>query len=348
MLYQNNFQNNGEFNFLAISFFIAAVIPLFTFNKRIDLSEKLKTLSIAKIEFLLILSIAITAITLLLIGVPLFSGDVNLNKTKVSSYPVLVRFFRLGIPFCLIHLTLLNKIKLFPKKKLSRYFLLSFLLSPLFGFKGYIVYILFPYLFHLTIQKKFNLKNYLKLSFIGIGLIFLVSFIEKIKIWEVLQYVMIRLTYNNLLGNNLAIENPKIIEGIFPIISEIQAILNRLSGEREIQLLQTILYKYNMNGNPYNMQVSVSSIVEYFSTLESTGILIFFVIYFITIKFLKNKIYSNSLTGITLGLLGLITFYEAILNGLMIFKLIDFIGSMVIIYISSKIPFEIFKFHTNK
>lgn len=339
------YTNYLDHNLIALNFLIYAFMPIFIFSKTIDI-EKIKnkfSFSTLKQNTAGFFFLLVTTFVIILIGVPLLSESINATKTNVSSHPLLVRFFRIGLPFYIIYTSIYyskNKHDISIRNKITA---ASLIIAPFFGFKGYIFFILWPIFFDLSIRKRkqfFKYSTYFLVVLLTI-LISTVSYIESKNLSESFEYILLRLTNENLLGNTLALENQYTVKGIYPIYSEIVASITRIIGSREVNLLQSRLYEIYMGDNPYNMQVSVSSIIEYYVAFGKVGFLIHFIIIITALFAIKNMIYSNKPIIIVIGIMFLNTIYESILNGLFLFKFFDITFSLLIIYISTEVFFSI-------
>jgi hypothetical protein len=329
------------FGLIPLLFLVLSVAPLFIFKG--NSHRTIISINPFNIEKFFLYSLFCSTIVIILLGVPLFSEDVNVSKMQIANYPILVRFFRIGIPYSLIYLSLLANNSLYPKKRLKKIYFVSFLISPLFGFKGYIGFVFFPFLFYLSLGKKRLIRFFIPILILLLVSLITISFIEGIPLTDAINYLIARLTEVNLLGNILALENPNEIEGIYPVYSEIIALLERIGGSKEINLMQSKLFEFYMNGNPYNMHVSVSAIIEFYSSMGTFGIGLFGIIYAITMAILYNLInYSRNLTFKSMALVFLIVFYDGILNGLLVFKFLDLIGSTIIMFLSFKLISSLF------
>lgn len=331
------------------SFLLIILYPLTSKFKLNILNQNYETLKVPRISFinnLFWISFIISVLTLLIIGIPLISGDINVAKTSVSKYPLFMRFFRLGLPYALIILSLLTSLNLYKKQDLWIKYLLSLIIAPLYGFKGYILFIALPLIFFLTTQKYSLKKIILFGGFTLIALMLIVSFVEGIAITDSIAYIIVRATEVNLLGNTLALEHADEFKEITPILSEIYAIIERIKGNREINVLQSVLFERYMGSNPYNMQVSISTPIEYYSLSGIKGIIVFVFFYLLTVNFIKYLLSSSRVYIVGLGLLFLNTFYESLVNGLFFFKSIDFVLSISFILLAIGFEYYIFEFHT--
>jgi hypothetical protein len=285
----------------------------------------------------------VTIYTIILIGVPLLSESINASKTNVSSHPILVRFFRIGLPFYIIYSSIFYSINNFNISFRNKITFGALFLAPFFGFKGYVFFILWPIFFDLSLRKRrqfFKYSTYFLTGLLSI-LVSTVSYIESKNLTESFEYILLRLTKENLLGNTLALENQSEIRSIYPIISEIGASFTRITGSREVDLLQSKLYEIYMGENPFNMQVSVSSVIEYYVAFGLLGFLLHFIIITCALIMIRKMIYSKKPLLIVVGIMFLNTIYESILNGLFIFKFFDISFSLIIIYLSTKIVFSL-------
>ncbi len=339
----NEYENH---NFIALNFLIYAILPLILFTKNIKLERINNNFSFSKLKqntagvFFLIVTIT----TIILIGVPLLSDSINASKTNVSNHPLLVRFFRIGLPFYIIYssiyYSLNNSYGIATRNKIS---VIALIIAPFFGFKGYIFFILWPIFFDLSLRKRkhfFKYSIYFLIVLLAL-LITTVSYIESKNLAESFEYILLRLTKENLLGNTLALDYQQETQGIYPIFSELIASFTRIIGSREVNLLQSKLYELYMGDNPYNMQVSVSSVIEYYVAFGLWGFVLHFVIITSVMLIIKKMIYSVEPHKIAIGIMLLNTLYESILNGLFVFKFFDLMFSLLIIYMTTKLIFKL-------
>jgi hypothetical protein len=339
------YTNYFEHNLIAINFLIYAILPLFFFSKTLNI-QKIKnnfSFSILKQKTAGVFFLLVTIFVIILIGVPLLSESINATKTNVSSHPLLVRFFRIGLPFYIIYTSLYHTKNKFDISFRNKITITSLFIAPFFGFKGYIFFILWPIFFDLSIRKRkhfFKYSAYFLILLLTI-LVSTVSFIESKNLTESAEYIVLRLTNENLLGNILALDNQNAVQGIYPIYSEIVASVTRIIGSREVNLLQSKLYEIYMGDNPYNMQVSVSSVIEYYVSFGKIGFLIHFIIITSTLYLIKKMVYSSRPILIVIGIMFLNTIYESILNGLFLFKIFDITISLLIIYLSTELVFSL-------
>ncbi len=339
------YTNYIDHNYIAINFLIYAIIPILLFSKSVNLDNVLNKFHFNRLKQNIagVFFVLITIFVIMLIGVPLLSESINATKTNVSSHPILVRFFRLGLPFYIVYTSFYyskNNENITFRNKITA---VSLLLAPFFGFKGYIFFILWPIFFDLSLRKKENFLKYSAYFFVFLIsiLIIIVSYIESKNLTESFQYILLRLTNENLLGNTLALDYQNTVQGIYPIYSEILASITRIFGGREVNLLQSKLYEIYMGDNPFNMQVSVSSVIEYYVAFGKFGFFFHFIIITTILLIVRGMIYSNNSLNIVIGILLLNTIYESILNGLFLFKLFDLLFSISFIFFCTIIFYSI-------
>lgn len=274
------------------------------------------------------------------VGFPLLAVEVNVAKTLVSQLPFLTRFFRVGGVFCVLwwslYLHALPEDRASERARVKKFLvLLGTSLAAIglfFGFKGYALMILIPLIFGLT-GKKWLTPASVALALGAIAALLVATMVaEDVGLAGALDYIGARLSDVQLLGADLALEHSDALEGYWPVYDELRFAWLRVSGEREYASFQKELFRILHGSNELHMEVAVPSAVEYYVSLGGWGLALWGAVFTGLLLWIRRGIWrSRSLFRKAACLMLLITALDGALNGILVFKLLDFLVSSLVV-----------------
>lgn len=254
-------------------------------------------------------------------GVGLFAENQEMAKLNVSNFPVLMRFFRVGVPIA-IFLMFLSNVR---HKELWFLFFLAISLG--FGYKGYMAFPLAGY-FAVRVITFSGLKFSVNAFISSLLAIYTVNILFDVDLYYL---------YNRLiLGQNEAaafFENSNSIDIEYSAIDELMFVFKKFFGYDVYtfnQLLTLEIYGSNLYGISTSVQYTYQ--LELYDALDWIVLtLSLFAMFGISILFrgVGRLVYFMALTS---------AISEGLLNGMLLYKMMDSCISYIMVF---AIPFKL-------
>lgn len=309
--------------YLYIYFASSVLLYIFTTNLFIinPIEGKFKKIELGQSENDIIIKLCILSFIsiltyLILAGVPLFSEDPASNKLQVSKYPILVRFYRItGLVPVIIGILSDNKQI---KKILQLYCASMVILGFLTAFKGYAI----PYLASYLILKYrgMNIRYAITIMTAVILSLYYLSVAADVEVSVALAFLYERITDLQLLGTSVLIENYRSIE-YYPIFSEIILPFQKLIYSDPMSLQQSLYQIYHVfDENKLELaNFYLAEIFLYYGLFWSIVFVSFqlVIVAFVLPKFIRTRL------GLSIIITTNILVIDGLMNGKLIFRMID-------------------------
>ena len=257
-----------------------------------------------------------------LAGVPLLSFDPASAKLQVSDYPILIRFYRtIGlVPVVLAFLGKDELIQAFVRK----YCLFMVTIGFLTAFKGYAFVYIAGYL--ICSNRLFITKNFALLLLLIPVLIIFVAYLADIELLDTLPYVLDRLTTLQFLGTEVLRGAHENIDYL-PIFGEIELMFNKVFSDEAMSLQQN-LYQIYHTYDENQLELANFYPAEIFYFYGIFGLFVFQL--FLTLLVVLLRLIKKTRFATVLLVIMHLAFIDGLVNGKLVFRLID-TGVMLLI-----------------
>lgn len=283
---------------IALAIVVSTLIPILYQRKKVLLEQ----VQIQRYAFFMLL---ITAIALWRTDFPTLATDRELAKLSVSEIPILMRYFRVGLPVAVFLMFLCQH------KKKWHCFTASLIMSLFFGFKGYMIFPIMGLWAAYIVQ-----YNALKILTVGIAIsiisLILLSLIFNMEIVHVLD----RLTAAQIDGSIFLYSDNKSIE--YSVLDEVLFLPQKLLGVDVLsfnQIATTKIYGSNLFGISTSIFYSVQLLS--YNAADYIFLTIFFVVIVICV-FCLSGLHRVLFLSLILS-----STFEGLLNGMLVYKVID-------------------------